>query len=69
MSVIHIDPLTREAQETLKEALEMKFRTVLVLGIDDDGVHMRRSSDVSTIELIGMLEALKLHVYEHWEDV
>lgn len=53
-------------REVLEGAIAQGFETVFLIGIKDGTVYIHGSANTDTIEKLGMLEAAKLHLYEHW---
>ena len=56
---------TRDANEVLADAMGADFETVVVLGLKNGAVHIRRSAMVSRAVLLGAIEEAKHHVLEN----
>jgi len=59
----------QSVDSVLESAKGRNLDTICIVGIGKDGTHLFKSEDVSAIQLLGMIEAMKMHVYEHWQDV
>jgi len=54
-------------QEILYEAEHRLLQSVVVVGTDSEGRAHFASTSNSKMELLGALEAAKMHVWENWE--
>ena len=63
-----LDPYQKDAKETLEEAIEMDFETVVIIGIGrDKTVNFRKSANANMLQVLGSVEAVKMHIWEKWE--
>lgn len=56
---------TKDANEVLAEAIEQDFETVVVLGLKNGNVNIRRSAMISRLQLLGAIEEAKHHILEN----
>ncbi len=56
---------TNDANEVLAEAMEQGFEVVVVLGLKDGNLNIRRSAMISRLQLLGAIEEAKHHVLEN----
>ena len=57
------DPYVKDAALVLEDALEAGFKTVIVLGLKDEQIHIRSSKLCSKLALIGALDAAKMQLW------
>lgn len=55
-----------EVEMVLKEAMEMNYDEVIVIGIKDKEVRIGSSKTKSTMQRIGILETAKLEIFSKW---
>jgi len=69
LKVLHTEKsdIRQETKNILEEALSLEFDSVLIIGINDDGVHLQQSKSIDTLKAIGMIEAAKLQLWSEWE--
>lgn len=53
-------------EEVLKEAIDKRFDTVYVLGINATGVHLTHSGTQDILHELGAIEAMKDNLLENW---
>jgi len=56
---------TSDANEVLAEAMEQGFEAVVVLGLKDGNLNIRRSAVISRLQLLGAIEEAKHHVLDN----
>lgn len=56
---------TRDANEVLAEAIDANFETVVILGLKDGAIHIKRSAMISRAALLGAIEEAKHHILEN----
>ena len=61
------DAHIEDARKLLREAEELGFEFVIILGCKGDKVHITHSTALDCVKKIGMIEAAKLDFWKEWE--
>lgn len=56
-----------DAKEILQEAIDQNFRFVVIVGVNDSGVHFKKSKDNDMLRVLGALEHAKQQAMELWK--
>jgi len=59
---------SKDIQEILNEASDLRFQSVVIVGTTPDGVVHLSNNSKDVLSLLGALEAAKMHVYEGWNE-
>ena len=60
---LEVTRLKQEAKEVLEEAIEQNFDSVILFGYKDGNIHIKHSSNHSTLEQLGALSAAQIHLW------
>lgn len=61
------EELKQGAVEILEEGIKQGFETVCVIGVKDGTVWFRKSANVDTVRLLGMIEVAKQEIWDNWK--
>ena len=59
--------LELDAEDVLREALGKRFEFVVLIGINQEGVHFKQSRTADTLKVLGAIEHAKHEIMKKWK--